>query len=372
MDEAFIGEIFLVPYKFAPVGFEFCNGQLLSISGNETLFSLIGTIYGGDGQTTFALPNLQGRVIVGPDSPYPLGAWGGTETKPLTAAHISNHTHGIDADVKVQMQTGTTANTSSPANAYPAPATGTPRYSDHTDEKMVAMDVSDMTTPQGAAFITDPNSTGNLPVNNMMPSLCMNYVIATQGIYPGTGSFIRTTQYLGEVMMAAFPDPPGGYVRCQGQLMSIQQNQALFSLLGTTYGGNGITTFGLPDLRGRVAIGQGAGLGLTSRVQGIPDGTKDVTLTADNLPSHTHTVQANKLSLPTGTSNDTHNPVDAFAGTTATANLYSTTTGTGVSANMPASFTINSGTPAPPLNNMQPYKVISFFTAIQGVFPSRP
>lgn len=186
MDEAFIGEIFLIAFNYAPPGFAFCNGQELQISEYEPLFSLIGNTYGGDGVTTFNLPNLQGRIPLCINYPnYPLGLASGNFTKPLSASHISNHTHVIDpTTVQVQMKTGTAANTLFPAGAYPAPATGTPRYSSEADEKMVALDVSEMVTPQGGSFMTEPNATNNSPVDNMMPSLCMNYVIALEGTYP--------------------------------------------------------------------------------------------------------------------------------------------------------------------------------------------
>ncbi|NML39931.1 phage tail protein [Chitinophaga sp. G-6-1-13] len=183
MDEAFLGEIFLIAFNYAPIGFELCNGQELQIADNQQLFSLLGTTYGGNGQTTFALPNLQGRVVMGPTNYIP-GEASGSATKALTPAHISNHTHAITSS-DVRMKTGTTANILFPTAAYPAPAAaGAPRYSAQADEKMMELNVSDMVTPQGGAFLTDANITSNNPVDNLMPSLCMTYVIAVQGIYP--------------------------------------------------------------------------------------------------------------------------------------------------------------------------------------------
>lgn len=181
MDEAFIGEIFLIAFNYAPPGFALCDGQVLSISEYQLLFSLIGTTYGGNGATTFALPDLRGRVPLCVSSTPPVyiaGSTGGNIIKPLTAAHITGHTHSITTDIR--MKTGTVANTTSPSNAYPAPATGTPRYSALADDKMMALSVSEL----GGPFTTDVNATGNFPVNNLMPSLAMNFVIALQGIFP--------------------------------------------------------------------------------------------------------------------------------------------------------------------------------------------
>ncbi|QJB42585.1 tail fiber protein [Chitinophaga oryzae] len=176
-----------IPYRI-PIpspGFAYCNGQLLQISEHSTLYSLIGTTYGGDGIETFALPNLQGRVPVGSysqDFNYIPGAIGGDATTQLTVGQISNHTHSIVTDIR--MKTGTAADTPAPGNAYPAPATAVPRYDTQSDEKMIALNVSDMVTPQGGKLTTEPNTTSNLPVDNMMPFLCLNYVISLQGIYP--------------------------------------------------------------------------------------------------------------------------------------------------------------------------------------------
>src|SRR6202035_4755653 len=107
-------------------------------------------------------------------------------------------------------------------------------------------------------------------------------------------------EYLGAVKLASFSFPIKGYALCQGQQLPINQNQALFSLLGTMYGGNGQTTFALPDLRGRVPIGQGQGPGLSSYVVGQVGGVESVTLTQSTVPTHRHSFAA---STATGTTN---------------------------------------------------------------------
>jgi len=127
------------------------------------------------------------------------------------------------------------------------------------------------------------------PINNMQPYLVLNYCIATEGIYPSRSC---SEPYMGEISPFAFSFVPLGYAACNGQLLTIAQNTALFSLIGTYYGGNGSTTFGLPDLTGRVIISQGLSSGstLTNRVIGEKGGAESVTIASSNLPAHTHTV----------------------------------------------------------------------------------
>uniref|UniRef100_UPI003D334D21 phage tail protein n=1 Tax=Granulosicoccus sp. 3-233 TaxID=3417969 RepID=UPI003D334D21 len=122
---------------------------------------------------------------------------------------------------------------------------------------------------QVLTWITDNWVAADLPVesvDNMQPSLGLNYIIALTGTFPSRNSIFDPT--LGEIMLFAGTFAPRGWALCDGQLLSIAQNQALFSLLGTTYGGDGRTTFALPDLRGRSAVHAGTGPGLTPRFLG--------------------------------------------------------------------------------------------------------
>jgi microcystin-dependent protein len=113
------------------------------------------------------------------------------------------------------------------------------------------------------------------------------FYIALQGIFPSRNG---ADPFLGEIYMGGYNFAPRGYAQCDGQLLSIAQNQALFSLLGTTYGGNGTTTFALPDLRGRSPMHQGQGNGLSNRNLGEKSGFETITLTTGQLPAHNHTV----------------------------------------------------------------------------------
>lgn len=166
--EPFLGEIMLVPYNFAPRGWAFCQGQILSIAQNTALFSLLGTTFGGNGQTTFALPDLRGRCAVsagqGPGlSPYDLGEVTGTETVTLNVQQLPPHPHtvaAVDDDATVGI----------PAAALPAniAAKG---YS-----KAAANTTMSPTMIGGGG--------GNQPHPNIQPLLCLNYCIALEGIFP--------------------------------------------------------------------------------------------------------------------------------------------------------------------------------------------
>ena len=169
--------------------------------------------------------------------------------------------------------------------------------------------------------------------------------------------------FLAEIRMCAFAFAPRGWATCSGQLLAIAQNQALFALLGTTYGGNGTTTFALPDLRGRVPVHHGQGPGLPSVNQGERGGAENVTLTQGQLPQHGHSVRAS-TDLAATTS-----PAGAVTGAKPRlgADIYApagnlTTLAAGAVANA------GSGQPHP---NVQPSLVVNFVIALAGIFPSR-
>jgi microcystin-dependent protein len=212
----FIGMVMPFAGNFVPTDYLPADGRLLQIANYTAVFSLIGTFYGGDGMTTFALPDLRGRTIVG--APTDIGETIGSPTVSLS----NNQT---------------------------------------------------------------PNGFGNFvqAFDNREPSLALNYVIALEGIFPsqsGSNVVDPNTPFLGEVMAFAGNFAPRGWALCNGQLLSISQNTALFSLLGTTYGGDGETTFALPDLRHRTVIGTSASVLIGSR-----PGANFPTVTAAELPT---------------------------------------------------------------------------------------
>lgn len=167
--------------------------------------------------------------------------------------------------------------------------------------------------------------------------------------------------FLGTIRLVAFNFAPVGWALCQGQTLPIQENTALFSLLGTYFGGDGVNTFGLPDLRGRVAVSQGQGPGLSNYGQGQPGGAETVTLAGSNAPTHTHTMMA----AATVTTPDPG--PSAVLGTPAAAvRLYGSGAATPLAGNSIAPF----GSSVPH-ENRQPYLALNYIIALNGIFPSR-
>lgn len=177
--------------------------------------------------------------------------------------------------------------------------------------------------------------------------------------------------FIGQITMVGFNFAPRGWAMCNGQLLPIVQNQALFSLLGTMYGGDGITTFGLPDLRGRCAIGMGQGAGLSSYAQGEMAGVENVTLISTQMPSHTHQLMASSAN---GTVSDPKNAV--IANNQVTIERGNTVSGSAFNPG-PVNATMNPQTIQPaggnqPHENRQPYIAMNYIIALEGVYPSRP
>lgn len=171
------------------------------------------------------------------------------------------------------------------------------------------------------------------------------------------------TPLLGEIRLFAGNFAPKGYALCNGQLLSISQNTALFSLLGTTYGGDGVSTFALPNLQGRVPIHMGTGVGGSSYFEGQQGGTEAVTLNSNQMPIHTHFVN----SVASG-GNQPSPPGNLPAiESTGTSLNYSNAAATG---QMSSSMLTSAGG-SQPFSVVQPYLVINFIIALQGVYPSR-
>lgn len=175
-----------------------------------------------------------------------------------------------------------------------------------------------------------------------------------------------TQPYLGEVRMFAGNFAPRNNAYCSGQIMSIQQNAALFSLLGTYYGGNGTTTFGLPDLRGRIPVSQGQGPGLSNYVIGQQGGTETVTITQQTLPQHNHMMVVSNA-VPTTAAPSGNMPAQM---STPINNFWVPNTKQTTSDLLNAQFLTMVGGNQPHENRM-PAMAISMIIALAGVFPSR-
>jgi microcystin-dependent protein len=168
--------------------------------------------------------------------------------------------------------------------------------------------------------------------------------------------------FIGQICVFGFNFAPRNWATCDGQIMSIATNTALFSLLGTTYGGNGQTTFALPDLRGRTSIHQGQGPGLSAYSLGQVAGTENTTLTLNNLATHAHT-----FAPPCVDDDATSGIPTARSLANSSSNIYANPTGT---ATMAPGNTGGAGS-GQPFGIQPPYLVVNWCIAIQGIFPSR-
>lgn len=181
-----------------------------------------------------------------------------------------------------------------------------------------------------------------------------------------------TTPYLGQITLFGGNFNPSGWALCNGQQMSISQNQALFAVIGTTYGGNGVSTFNLPDLRSRVAVGQGNGAGLSPYVLGQIGGSETVTLSIAQTPAHAHGFNASGTTAVSG---------GQTPGSSVIPGVPSVSTG--------KLYVVNNGSTPPPINvtlvgascgnaggnqphtNLMPTLCVSYILALQGIFPTR-
>jgi len=172
-DDPYLGEISIVSFNFAPKGWFLCNGQLLAINNYQALFSLIGTTYGGNGVTTFALPNFQGKTPIHWGNGFAYGQYGGEENHTLNITEIPTHLHTVSPG-EIKAKTGVTANQTAPENNYFANnAAETKRFTTLADSTMNTI-TSSATTVAGS----------NQAHSNLQPYLVLNFIICYQGIFP--------------------------------------------------------------------------------------------------------------------------------------------------------------------------------------------
>jgi len=233
ISEPFLGQIFLQAPSYSVDSLIFLNGTNLSINSNSALFDVIGTNYGGDGMPTFNVPDLRSRVPIGTGqgqmSAWSLGQQYGFETVTITQSQMPAHQHTVPS---LGIVTGFTGS--------------------------------------------------NQPQSLMQPSLVLKYLICTNGQIP-SATVSTYNQMLGEIQIFAGTNQLNGWAVCDGSLLPVAGFTGLFSVISNWYGGDGITTFALPDLRGRVPVGS------VNAQPGTAYGAEQVVLTQANLPAHTHT-----------------------------------------------------------------------------------
>lgn len=186
-----------------------------------------------------------------------------------------------------------------------------------------------------------------------------SFLVVVVGLTIVPGAFAQ--RFLGSISLVGYNFAQVGTAFCDGQLLSIAENTALFSLLGTTYGGDGITTFALPDLRGRVAIGMGQGPGLSPYNEGDRGGVENVTLTIGQLPQHNH------LAYGGTTVGNTVSPLNNHWATGPRVLLYSAAT----SLVPMSSGAVGSTGGSQPHDNLKPYLALNYVIWLEGIFPSR-
>ena len=378
----YLGEIKMFAGSFTPAGYAATDGALLTISTRTALYSLLGTSFGGNGVSTFALPDLRGRTVIGagaPTSANPIGNANGQATVTLALGNLPAHTHGLTTgnsgsagsgqgfenrqpSLAVSMQPATELTTSSLGNLGTIRMFGHghvfrdlngatlsgldyPIFSEQIGTSYGGDGAPDFLAPdfrgrallgagQGAglsnrsiaetggatnsvltasnlpahahsfAFGPTASTGGGIPTSNMQPYLGVEFYICVAGFFPsGTGAG-TDGPFLGEIRASAItvgtkPDP-SVWLPADGRILSIAPNNALFSVLGASYGGNGTNTFALPDLRGRVPVGAGSGPAGTYTL-GQQIGTENLALSVTNLPAHTHSLPQATVASPTVT-----------------------------------------------------------------------
>lgn len=180
-----------------------------------------------------------------------------------------------------------------------------------------------------------------------------------------------STPYVGEIRIFSFPRIPTGWFACDGSLKSISQYQTLFTLLGTTYGGDGVSTFGVPDLRGRAPIHNGNGMGLTPRVAGQLYGTESVTLLPAQMPQHNHSFTVNQANATSATPGSNMMPASVANNTPADVWYYPPAPSPMPTAGTLASAAVTNQGQSQPHDNCMPSLTMSFCIAWAGIFPSR-
>jgi microcystin-dependent protein len=171
---------------------------------------------------------------------------------------------------------------------------------------------------------------------------------------------------LAQILMFGGNFAPVGWAFCQGQIISISSNTALFAIMGTSFGGNGQTTYGLPDFRGRAPVGMGQGPGLSAFSWGQVGGAETATLTTNNMPAHAHSVTVNQ---PVSDINGSLDQPQGNIPAVTEASAYSTLASNGTMANV--NLNLTSAGNSQPFSLMQPYLAVTFLICTQGVFPSR-
>ena len=350
--DPFMGEIRMMASDRAPVGWVTCDGQALSPSNHPELFEKVGTAFGGDGTTSFLLPDLRGRAPVHVGREHPLGRAGGAEKVGLGVAHLPSHGHGANGTLADAAHTSIEGN-------VPATLARTAQSAYGTIEPLNAIS-PDMVSASG----------GGEPHENMQPFVCLNFVMALEGDWPAPGPrpipAPVESPFVGEVRLWA----TGGdfvekdFLPCDGRELPIAQHTALYHVIGDRFGPAVPGNFKLPLLDDRVPVHAGQGDGLTARAVGQAGGVAEVELTEAEMPLHDHRYRIAATEAVEGSPKG-----QALAQGVGVSVYGRGREGYPVELAEEAVLPAGSGKAH---DNMQPYVAMKYHIAIKGIFPFRP
>ena len=366
--------------SFEPRDWAFCDGREMNFSAkeNRNLLDAIGFLYGEGASGYFLLPNLQSRFPMhfGHGSGLTnrkIGSSGGEESKALNSNSMPSHGHTLDygnGDPAVYPAANSGAGTSSdPQGRFPAQSGGVDLYSADTP--------GHMGNPKVGASGSTSDATGQdpaAPFTNRQPYQTINHIIAIKGQAPySINTKFDRPPFLGEITMMGTDFPPVGWLRCNGAILQIAQHQALFSVIGNRFGGNGSTTFALPDLQGRTPMHPAS-----ENELGKKGGVEGNQLDISNLPSHLHAVSGSgeaTAKIPAGSdSEDSAAPGPELAmGISSGGNLYSSSATVEMGSHAESvSPEVEATGKSQPIPNIQPTQVLNFVICSNGIFPPRP
>ena len=349
MADSYLGEVRTVAFNITPVGWAACDGRVLQVRDYERLYRLVGSAFGGDGVDTFALPDLQGRIPIcagqGPGlTNRTIGEKDGVEEVVLAERELP--VHGHDFTALTAKATSRTAG----GNLLASPDGIDLYVRDKPATEMNAQSLSP--AGQGQAH------------PNVQPYLVLNYIISLEGDDPTAGERFSgdPRPFLGEIRVTATEAANAAFAPCDGKLVQVSQNTALFALLSTTYGGDGTVTFGLPNLSDRTAMGVGSGAGLTPRDIGETGGQTAITLQLAQT-SHRHALLASNQPGELRTLTPGLSLARSGAGL-----AYRADTRALARMSEKALPPVGDGQPH---NNVQPSLALEYMICVDGVFPDR-
>lgn len=333
--EGAIGEVRLFAVSHTIDNWLPCDGQSLAVARYTKLFQIIGNRFGGDGSTTFSLPDLRSRVVISADtaSGFAFASRYGEEQHLLTVEELPAHTHTVSVTSQSSNSTSGFGNVLA-TSADPC-YSGGPRNVFLHPEALV------------------PSPGGTQPHTNLQPYLVLEYRICTEGYYPqddlGEG-------WIGEIVMLAFSKQLRNWLPCDGRVLPASLYGTLAQLLGTTYG-NPTNAVQLPDLRGRTPVASGDSPGLTPRPLGSSGGSAGVELTLQQMPQHSHMLYSGSGTPDSGTSPESR--------------MYAVGShfSSGSAEGQLAADALASTGGSLPHNNIQPCLALQAVICVAGLFP---